>query len=181
MVSRMINWIAFWKRTSSPILGRDLSRIFDNIHTCPIRNFQLVDELDDSRRLLKEYDSSDKFEYWDIYNEMKIGVMGKIGLSNESLSIFYLEKNLLKLESEYYATDNEALLTFIEIKKNQLKGIRQNNDERPVVEVNADSHRELSRWLKYDSKTLSVYEYFHNIKVANAEAERLRFGNLKTA
>ncbi len=141
-----------------------------------------MEELEDSRYLLRAYDASDTDRYWDIYNQMNFDLIDKIGLSPEYLSIYFLERELLKYESEYYSTDNEALITFIELKKRQIRNARSfNKGDKSLADINADMHRELTRWLKFDSKTLTVFEYYRNIKLARAESEAREFKNMKIA
>jgi hypothetical protein len=137
---------------------------------CPIRNYQLVAELKDSRYLLKDYSSLKKDEYWDIYNAMQLEVLDKTGLSKEAEELFYKEKDLLKLESAYYSSGDDYYVARIELKNRQIEDLKSGmQTSKTIADINADNHRALTQWLGYDSKTLTVFEYHRNIKILNEE------------
>lgn len=144
--------------------------VYNNVYVCPIRNYQLVAELNDSRYLLKEYSSLKKDQYWSIYNAMQLEIIDKTGLSREAEELFYKEKDLLKLESAYYSSHDEYYIARIELKQRQIEGLKEKiKTNKTIAEVNADNHRALTQWLGYDSKTLTVFEYHRNIKIFNEE------------
>jgi hypothetical protein len=116
-----------------------------------------------------------------VYSGMNMEIIDSFGLSKDALNKYYLEKDLLRVESAYYATGDESKLGRIDIYKRKLEYLKkaERGDKVKAASVNADNHRVLTQWLGFDSKTLTVYEFYQAMSRLNDESFENQAKNVK--
>lgn len=149
---------------------------YEDIYECPILNFQKVETTGDSRYLYKEYDS--KAESLDKHFQKLLSqVIDEFGLTETAMLVFHKEKELTKLRGKWIVTENDALITDIKIAEIQLKRLRkkaESNNENDLKKLHATNHRILSGWSNRDSRKLSVFEYYNDLKDYNTEQSHIK-------
>jgi len=149
---------------------------WEDIDTCPILNFQKVEETGDSRHLYIKYDKN--ADNLDAHFQKLTGqVIDAFGLTEIGMLIFHKTKELTKLNGKWIVTEDEALLTDIEIAERKLERLIKkatSGTEKDLKKLHATNHRVLSGWSKRDSRELSVFEYYNDLKDYNSEQTRMR-------
>lgn len=136
---------------------------YDDIFECPIRNYQRCFEETDSRYLLKKYDDKYPDILYPIILRMSNKLIDDFGIEPSVEILYFKERDLLKAELEYIKTGNTSYLNDVQFIKMDIIRINSQlkiSDDKNIKEINSRNHRILTQYLGYDSKKLSVFDYY---------------------
>ncbi len=138
---------------------------YDDINTCPIRNYQRCFEEGDSRYLYKKYDKKLIDNLYHVLDLMTSNLIDDIGLNPLTEILFLKKKDLLKVQLNYIITENESFLNKITEFKNDIERIKKQLPvDDNIKESNARNNKILTQWLGFDCTTLSVFDYNVHLK-----------------
>lgn len=161
MAKLIKNIILFIYRT---IKNVDADKLYyDDIFECPIRNYERCFEEEDSRYLLKKYSNKYPDDLYSVIKSMSDKLIDDFGLNPIMEIRFFKERDLLKAELNLLATGRTSFLNDIRFLTDDIKRINKQIEKGQsgnIKETNSRNHRILTQYLGYESKTLSVYDYY---------------------
>jgi hypothetical protein len=151
---------------------------YDNIFDCPIINYQRAIESEDLKYLLKVYDKSFTGDLSGILESLESQIIDEFGLDEKRMLIFHKQKQLIKLTNLWIITEDDSYLTKIklaEIELNRLLGHIETDSD--IKKIHARNHRALTKHYGRDSKKLSMFDYYNDMKdlleeIENAKLEK---------
>lgn len=147
--------------------------VYESIYECPILNYQRVIETGDFRHLLIKYNKDHIGDLRPAFEKLNGQIIDEFELPELNRLIFQKEKQIVKLKSKYILTEDESLETSIQLAEIELKRIKKRvNIEVSIRQIHAKNHRVLSAWSKRDSRQLSVFEYYNDLRDFEKESEQ---------
>jgi hypothetical protein len=152
--------------------------VWESIYECPILNFQRAIETNDLKHLLKVYDKDYKKDLSQTFKKLNDEIIDEFGLTEMNQLIFYKTKEIVKLKARKIIEDNEAFDTNIQIAEMQLKRlVEKTKVEGSIRQLHAKNHRILTKWSGRDSKDLTVFEYYNDLRDFEMEIEKEQDGD----
>jgi len=130
-------------------------------------------ELEDSRYLLKNYDSNYDGDFDSVLEKMSNQIIDDFGVSNKYEALFNKKKSLIKLRLKYVTTGNERYLTDIQVRELEINKLNIQFDNKiDIKEVNSQNRHNLTKWQGFPAETMTVYDYYRAIKQYEKELRK---------
>ena len=135
------------------------------IHTCKITDYQNAENGDFKTVTIEDY------------KRLTNALIDEFGLNELNQLIFHKKKQILKLKAKYLYSESESLLTDIKLAEIELQRLQDKvKADGNLRQLQAKNHRIISKWAGRDTRTLTVFEYYNDLKdfIEDASQDRNR-------